>query len=170
MLRRITPLLLVAATLALSACSTREGAYPSLIKRPAERITATWPPAPPSPPPAPVPLDPEKASRLDGLLAQVTAADGRFSGKIARARPLVGAARKAAMGSEAWSVASVAIAELESARAEAMMAMAQLDSIYADARTEGRDVSEIEATRQQALAIIAAQDGVLDSLKGALER
>ena len=170
MLRRINPLLLATATLALGACSTSEGAYPSLAKRAAERITATWPPAPPPPPPAPPPLDPATSSRLDGLLAQVSAADGRFAGKIARARTLVAAARSAPMGSEAWSVASIAIAELESARAEAMVAMAQLDSIYADARTEGRDVSGIEETRQKALAIIAAQDGVLDSLKGVLER
>lgn len=170
MVRRITPLLLASATLALGACASNEGAYPSLAKRPAERITATWPPPPPPPLPAPVPLDPAMVSRLDGLLAQVSGADSRFSAKIARARSLVGASRKTAMGSEAWSVASVAIAELESARAEAMVAMAQLDSIYADARTEGRDVSQIEATRQKALAIIAAQDGVLDSLKGSLER
>lgn len=170
MVRRITPLLLASATLVLGACASDEGAYPSLAKRPAERITATWPPAPPPPPPAPPPLDPATANRLDGLLAQVSAADGRFAAKTARARSLVGAARKAAMGSEAWSVASIAIAELESARAEAMVAMAQLDSIYADARTEGRDVSQIERVRQKALAIIAAQDGVLDSLKGSLER
>ena len=170
MVRRITPLLLASATLALGACASDEGAYPSLAKRPAERITATWPPAPPPPPPAPAPLDPATVGRLDALLAQVSTADSRFATKIARARTLVGAARKAAMGSEAWSVASVAIAELESARAEAMVSMAQLDSIYADARTEGRDVTGIEATRQKALAIIAAQDSVLDSLKGGLER
>lgn len=170
MLCRITPLLIASASLALGACSTKEGAYPSLAKRPAERITATWPPAPPPPPPAPPPLDAATVSRLDGLLAQVTAADSRFQGKQARVRSAVAAARGAAMGSEAWSVASVAVAELESARAEAMVAMAQLDSIYADARTEGRDVGEIEATRGKALAIIAGQDRVLDSLKGLLER
>lgn len=170
MLRWITPLLLATATLALGACSTNEGVYPSLTKRPAERITATWPPAPPPPPPAPVPLDQATASRLEGLLAQITAADGRFAKKITRARAVVGAARNVAMGSEAWSVASIAIAELESARAEAMVAMSGIDSIYADARTEGRDVTEIEITRQKALGIIAVQDEVLDSLKGALDR
>lgn len=170
MVRRITPLLLASATLVLGGCASHEGAYPSLAKRPAERITATWPPAPPPPPPAPPPLDPATINRLDALLAQVSAADSRFTAKIARARTVVGAARDAALGSEAWSGASIAIAELESARAEAMVAMAQLDSIYANARTEGRDVSQIETARQKALAIIGAEDGVLDSLKGGLER
>ncbi len=170
MVRRITPLLLATATLALGACTTKEGTYPSLVKRPAERITATWPPAPPPPPPAPVPLDGTTVSRLDALLAQISAANTGFAKKIARARTVVGAARNAPMGTEAWSIASVAVAELESARAEAMVAMVELDSLYADARTEGRDVTGIESTRQQALGIIAAQDSALDSLKGALER
>jgi uncharacterized protein YbaP (TraB family) len=74
------------------------------------------------------------------------------------------------MGSESWSVASIAVAELEAARAQAMVAMGELDSLYAEARTEGRDVTELERTRQQALAIITREDRVLDSLKGALER
>jgi hypothetical protein len=42
MLRRITPLLPACAALVLSACATNEGTYPSLAKRPGERISATW--------------------------------------------------------------------------------------------------------------------------------
>ncbi len=168
--RNSSLLLPIALGLALAGCATDDGSYPSLAKRPAERVTATWPPAPPLPLPAPPPLDSATAGRLGTLLGQVRAADARFGGKISRARSTVAAARGAAMGSEAWSVASVAVAELEAARAQAMMAMGELDSIYAEARTEGRDVTEIEATRQRALAIIADQDRTLDSLKGELER
>lgn len=163
-------LLLASASVALAGCATEDGTYPSLAKRPAERITATWPPAPPPPPPAPPPLDSATANRLGLLLSEVRGADTRFHSKEARARSVVGAARGAAMGSEAWSVATIAVAELEAARAQAMVAMAELDSIYAEARTQGRDVTEIEVSRQQALAIIAGQDRVLDSLKGLLER
>lgn len=170
MLRRFTPVVLACASLALGACASSDGPYPSLAKRPAERITATWPPAPPPPPPAPPPLDAATTSRLDRLLAEVRRADARFDGKQARTRSVVAAARGAAMGSEAWAVATVAVSELEAARAQAMVAMAELDSIYADARTQGRDVSGVEAARQQAIAIIAAEDRVLDSLKGALAR
>jgi len=50
---RPAPLLLLCASLTLTACATNDGPYPSLAKRPQERITATWPPPPPPPPPAP---------------------------------------------------------------------------------------------------------------------
>ena len=170
MLRRITLPLLAAAAMVLSACATDEGTYPSLAKRPGERVTATWPPAPPPPEAPPPPLDPATINRLDLLLAQVRSADARFHGKEGRARTLVAAAGRAPMGSDAWSVATVAVAELEAARAEAMVAMSELDSLYVAARTEGRDVSQIDAARNQALAIIAGQDRVLDSLKGKLDR
>ena len=170
-MRRIPALLLLASSaLALTGCASDDGGYPSLAKRPAERITATWPPAPPPPPPAPPPLDPAQRDRLDLLLAEVRGADARFHGVENRARTLVGNAKGAAMGSEAWSVATVAVAELEAARAQAMVAMAEIDSLYADARINGLDVAPIEATRQQAVAIIAGQDKALDSLKGALDR
>lgn len=170
MQRRITPLLLAGASLALAACAKDQGTYPSLAKRPGERIVASWPPAPPAPPPPPAPLDPATTSRLDLLVAEARSADARFHGKEARARKLVSAARNAPMGSEAWSVATVAVSELEAARAQAMVAMADLDSLYAAARTEGRDVTRIEAARDQVMAIIAGQDRVLESLRGVLER
>lgn len=170
MLSRITPLILVAAGLTLGACATSEGLYPSLAKRPAERIVATWPPAPPPPPPPPAPLDSATADRLAALLGQVRGADSRFHGKQTRTRSVVAAARNAPMGSEAWSVATIAVAELEAARAQAMVAMAEFDSIYADARTQGRDVTRIEEVRQKAIAIIADEDRILDSLKGTLAR
>ncbi len=170
MLRRITPPLLACAALVLSACATDEGTYPSLAKRPGERVTATWPPAPPPPEAPPAPLDPATVGQLDLLLAQVRSADARFHSKEARARKVVAAAGRSAMGSEAWSVATVAVAELEAARAQAMVAMSELDSLYVAARTEGRDVTQIEAVRAQAMAIITEQDRVLGSLKGKLDR
>lgn len=170
MLRRTTLPLLACASLALAACATDEGTYPSLAKRPAERITATWPPAPPTPPPPPAPLDPAVTNQLDLLLAQVRGADARFHAKEGRTRSLVNAAGRAPMGSEAWAVATVAVSELEAARAQAMVAMSELDSLYVTARIEGRDVTQIEVARNQATAIIAQQDRVLDSLKGKLER
>ena len=61
-------------------------------------------------------------------------------------------------------------AELEAARAKAMLAMSELDSLYADARTAGRDTAPIEAARQNVMAMIASEDEVLASLRGRLER
>jgi hypothetical protein len=170
-MRTALPVLsLAAACLLLGACASDDGNYPSLAKRPAERVIATWPPAPPPPPPAPPPLDPATASRIDHLLSEVRTADARFHGKVARARTLVAAARRAPTGSESWVVATMAVSELEAARARAMLAMSELDSLYAEARTQGREVTAIEAARSQATTIIAGQDRVLDSLRIVLER
>jgi hypothetical protein len=163
-------LLLAAASLALGACARAEGSYPSLERRPAERLTATWPVAPPSPEAPPAPLDSATIGRLDALVSDARGADARFHGQQAHAESLVGTAGGAPMGSEAWSVATVAVSELEGARGQAMVAMADLDSLYAQATVEGRDASAIAKARDQVTAIIAEQDRVLDSLKRRMER
>ena len=168
--RRFNPLWPLCASLALTACATDEGSYPSLAKRPQERITATWPPPPPPVPPAPAPLEVATLERLDLLLAQARSADAGFRAKEGRARSLVAAATGAAMGSEAWAVASVAVAELEAARAKTMLALSEIDSLYAEARTAGRDTAPIETARQTVMAMIAGEDEVLASLRGRLER
>lgn len=167
---RPAPLLLLCASLTLTACATNDGPYPSLAKRPQERITATWPPPPPPPPPAPAPLEAATLERIDLLLAEARSADAGFHAKEGRARRLVAAAAGAPMGSEAWSVASVAVAELEVARAKTLLPMSELDKLYADARTQGRDTAPIETARASVTAAVAAQDRVLESLRGKLER
>ncbi|MBN8501610.1 MAG: hypothetical protein J0M19_10720 [Sphingomonadales bacterium] len=167
---RLASPLLLAASLMLTACASDDGIYPSLAKRPAERITGTWPPPPPPPLPAPPPLGAATLDRLDRLVADARSADTRFYSKESLARRLVAAARGAPIGSERWVVATMAVSDLESSRAQALLAMAELDSLYAEARTEGRDVAPIETARNQVLAIIAGQDRTLDSLNGPLER
>lgn len=168
--RRSIPLLPLCASLVLTACATDEGTYPSRAKRPQERITATWPPPAPPPPPAPAPLEAATLERIDLLLAQARSADAGFRAKEGRARSLVGAAARAPMGSEAWSVASIAVAELEAARAKTMLALSELDQLYAEARTAGRDTSPIETARATVTGTVAEQDSVLRSLRGKLER
>lgn len=167
---RPAPLLLVCASLVLTACATDEGSYPSLAKRPQERITATWPPPPPPPPPAPAPLGQPVLDRVDLLVAEARSADAGFKGKEARARSLVAAAAGAPLGSEAWSVASVAVAELEVARAKTLLPLSELDRLYADARNEGRDTGPIETARATVLGTVAAQDSILAGLRGRLDR
>ncbi|MFN3516064.1 MAG: hypothetical protein ACK4YM_02770 [Novosphingobium sp.] len=167
---RPAPFLLVCTSLMLSACAAGDGPYPSLAKRPQERITATWPPPPPPPPPAPAPLEAATLERIDLLLAQARSADAGFRAREHRTRRLVAAAARAPMGSEAWSLASVAVAELEVARAKTLLPISELDKLYADARTQGRDTVPIETARASLTAIVAAQDRVLDSLRGKLER
>ena len=69
--------------------------------------------------------------------------------------------------------ASIALAELESARAEAMIALAELDSLFAaesvaDYATSSTDPETIGGARDKVAAWIAEEDEVLSRLRGRL--
>ena len=165
MRRLIHVSILLGIGLSLGACATRPGEYPSLERRPAERITATYPVAAP---PAPIPLPPPPAgvtNRLDALVGAARSADAKFRQKEPRARALVNATGQARMGSEAWGTATIAVAELESARAEAMIPLSDLDILYNDTTVRGEDPSAIGAARDTVVALIAQQDQVLGELR-----
>lgn len=150
----------------LSACASTPGEYPSLARRPIERVTGTF--TPPPPPPAPAPVDPAVARQIDSLLDRVRAADAKFQAREGRVRQIVGAAAGAAKASEAWSVAMVALADLDTARSEGMVALTDIDAIYAASRIEGEPASEAKAARDAANALVAAQDKVIAGLQAQL--
>lgn len=168
---------LVAAATLLSACAS-QGQFPSLAKRPAEQALEALPagadrigaplPAPASPTPdasaAPRPVSSEMIARLAKLKEAAGTAHTQFSGKQNRAGQLVAAARGAAVASEAWSVATVAIADLESARSDAMTSLAELDRLYVAERIDGGDGGAIAAVRDQVTAWVADEDAVLAEL------
>lgn len=155
------------AVLPLAGCAADYDSYPSLARRPAERISGTAEPAPPTtaPPPVVVPSA-DLTLRLTQLSDQAQAAHREFTGRQARAEDLVGAARGASVGSETWSVASVALADLESSRSQAMVALADLDGIYAAERINGGNGANIAATRDRVIGWIGEEDEVLARLRG----
>lgn len=159
------PVSLIAAIL-LSACASTPGEYPSLARRPIERVTGVM--AAPPAPPAPAPVDPAVARQLDSLLDRVRAANAKFESREGRVRKVVSAAAGAAKASEAWSVAMVALADLDAARSEGMVALADIDAIYAASRIEGAPAMEAKAARDAANVLIAAQDKVIAELQGQL--
>lgn len=150
----------------LSACASTPGEYPSLARRPIERVTGTL--TPPPPPPAPPPVDPAVARQIDSLLERVRAADAKFQAREGRVRQVISAAAGAAKASEAWSVAMVALADLDAARSEGMVALADLDAIYAASRIDGQPAAEAKAARDAANALVAVQDRVIAGLQGQL--
>ena len=152
--------------LLLGACASKPGEYPSLARRPIERVSGTL--APPPPPPALAAVDPAVARQLDSLLDRVRAADAKFHSREARVRQVVGAANGAAKASEAWSLAMIALADLDAARSEAMVALADIDAIYAASRIEGEPASEAKAARDAGSALVAAQDKVIAELQAQL--
>jgi hypothetical protein len=166
---RIPPFLfLVACVPALSACASDTVNYPSLARRDIERITVS-PEAVPAnqvPPAVAAPPSPELTARLTRLVAQAREAHGRFAAHRVRTEQMVGAASGAAVASESWSLAAVALAGLESARSDAMIALADLDQLYAATRIDGDDGTAIAAARDQVIALVGEEDRVLAALSG----
>ena len=158
-----------ALVLSLSACATPEGAFPSLARRDAERVAGTID-APTVTPAAPSPdaADPALSNRLDRIEASARTGHARFLARESRARQLVGAARGAAIASESWSVATVAVAELEAARSQVMIALADLDSLYTAERVAGGDAAAIQSVRERVTTLVMQEDAVLAVLGNTL--
>jgi hypothetical protein len=161
--------------LSLSACTTG-GTYPSLERRDAERITGTAQPvAPQTEAPAPLPApSAELTTRLSQLVEQARAAHARFGRTRADASRLIAAGGNAPVASESWSVANVALADLETTRSQTMIALAELDSLYADeslkaAGTGGSgDASAVADAWREVTALVAEEDEILAGLRGRL--
>lgn len=164
-----------ALALALTGCATASD-YPSLARRPAERITGSAEVAAPSPAPSPPPAppSPQMAGRLAQLVEQARAAHAKFAARQGEAERLIGAASGSAVGSESWSVATIALADLESRRSEAMVALGELDAIYVGEAVQATETGEpgnadaASAAHAQVNGWLAEEDAVLDRLRGRL--
>jgi hypothetical protein len=154
--------LLSVAALALSACAS-PGRYPSLGMRDAERATGTLQPAEAEPyvPPA---TPAETLDRLGRLVAEAQAAHQGFLAAAERARPLAGAG--AAEGSDAWSKAQIALADLEANRSNTMISLAELDRLHVDAELAGAELQRIAAARDEVSALIESENRTIDALRG----
>lgn len=170
---RRTPasLLPLALALSLGACAAAKD-YPSLERRPAERMRGSAQPVTPEPPPPlPAPPSPQLTARLAQLVEQAQAAHQRFAARRGNAERLVAAGGRDVPGSEGWAVATVGLSELESARSDAMVALAELDQLYAAevvaaAETGNRtSVDAIAVAREQVTGLVSAEDNVLAGLR-----
>ena len=169
-LKRSLLLLPTTLAIALSGCAST-GEYPSLARRDAERFRGSAEPVTPPAPPAELAAPPsaELDARLRGLVERARAAHRRFTATRPRTERLVDAARGSAVASESWSVASVALAELGTQRSDAMIALAELDQLYAAERIENfqgesRVASAIGTARDEVALLVNEEEGVLAKL------
>lgn len=156
------------AMLALTGgCASQTGDYPSLAIRDVE-LTAGRMAVPEVAPPAAPPR--ATLDRLAPLMAEARAAHAAFNVAAEQTTTRVRAASGAASGSESWSVAQVALADLRSRRSTAVIALADLDRLYADASSAGESTAEIAPVRSEVAELIAEEDRMLDTLVGQLAR
>lgn len=155
-------LVLPMLAIALAACAS-PSRYPSLAIRDAERASGTLQPAPAEPyvPPA---TPAETLDRLGQLTAEAQSAHQAFLAAAERARAPVAAARGAEQGSAPWSIAQVALADLEASRGQAMIALADLDRLYIEAEFAGGELTRIEAARGEVAGLVDSQSRLISEL------
>ncbi|MCW1382582.1 hypothetical protein OLX02_07080 [Novosphingobium sp. KCTC 2891] len=164
--------LVLAPALFLGACADRSQ-FPSLARRPAERAYGmAQPVAGPTPASeSSIPADATTVARVTALREQARKADARFDSRRPAALRAVAAARGAAVGSDAWSVAQIALADLDSARSDGMVAMADLDRmlvVAAQAAVDGphADLDVIRPAHAEVDGLMRAELATLNGLRG----
>lgn len=135
---RVLPLLAVLTSgLGLSACTSAGGDYPSLAIRNAERVSGSGMRAesaePALMPPASV-LATETGQRIAQAVEQARKAHLSFAAGTGDATRAVAAARGAPAPADAWIAAQVALASLQGLRSQAVIALADLDLMFAQER------------------------------------
>ncbi len=174
---RYAPALAIAA-LALAGCASANRArFPSLERRAAERQYGTaLPVAAPSSQaaPAPLPANAGFAARVSELRGRAQDAHRAFSERQSAAAHLAAAARGAAPGSEAWSVAQIALAGLDSARSEGMTAMADLDRMLiaaTEAAADGNDADLllVKPAHSEVQQLLGEEDRAIAALRNGID-
>jgi len=166
-MNRALPLL--AATLVFSGCVASPGRYPSLERRPAERITGSAAAVAPDVQALPDAEAPsvDLAAHVAQLVEQARAGHRIFTGKQDVAQRAVAAA--GAFGTESWATASTALAEIESAQDPALQALAELDQIEADRQVDAAgaltgDIATVLAARAEVSRIVEQETAVVGTL------
>lgn len=151
----------------LTGCATGDVAsYPSLAQRSIER-QANVPPAPE------IVVVPELITvtlveALRALAADADRGETAFQDALGEARATSAAGRGAAVGSEAWAQAQLALSRAEAARAPTTLALAELDRLLVVQGDAGNGIglSSITAEQARVAALAAAQERVLAGLSG----
>lgn len=160
--------LIFAALPALAACATSGDRYPSLAIRDIERAEGRFEPvasAPLAVPEVAVRDASPLADQLAALGASAAASHRAFLASASVATRHANAAAGAAIGSDAWASAQVALADLDSARSATAIALADLDTLMVANAVQARDLAAIEAVRQQVLAQVTEEDVILARLR-----
>ena len=152
----------------LAACSSQGTVYPSLSVGDRGAMSGTMQPAPPAEPQQPEPIRPVADQSISELLDSALAAHRNFMMAAEGARAPIGAARGAERTSDAWATAQVALAGLEAARSQTMIALADLDRRYVNAELDSGSSQDLAATRQEVEELAESQTRMINSLAAEL--
>lgn len=156
---------IIAGVLALAACSSGDGRYPSLAPRAAEAIDPRLPVV------RPVndrPVSPALASQLAALVAQARGGEGAFEPAIAQAEQLASAA--GVRQSESWIAAEEALSAAVAARKPTAIALADIDALGATALQQHggiapNDLTAIKSAGAEVAKIANGQTDRIDAIQ-----
>jgi hypothetical protein len=152
-----------------SSCAGESTLYPSLAIRDVERVQGSAPPTEGElPPPPPETPSPDLSQRLQQLRNDANQAHRDFMNAAPGAERQVNAAGKAAVASDAWVSAQVAIANLEVSRSKLLIALADLDSLHVAAELNGGARTIISETRDQVDQLSQTENDIISRLLASL--
>ena len=125
---------MLAGCLALGACASSGGNYPSLAIRDAERASGSAMPVEAAQEPPAPPLTAEMGQRIAQSIERARRAHNSFVAGTGNATSAISAARGSGPPADAWIAAQVALASLQSLRSQAIIAQADLDLLFAEER------------------------------------
>lgn len=154
---------LLAFPILLLACAGPEGEAPSLAPRPIEGILD-------QPVHAIEPVESVDnaalAAEIETLVGRAEAGHHTFSARYPATRDAVTAASGAALESESWIAAQLALSALDSARSSTVEALGMLDGILAEQALAGApsETQRLLAARERVSALYEDQNALYDPL------
>ncbi|NJM49477.1 MAG: hypothetical protein HC843_00025 [Sphingomonadales bacterium] len=114
--------------LLFAGCSTPDGEFPSLERRPFEQNSAVEAPiVPPTPVASSLPAD--IAAQVTALQARYAKAQATYAAMLPAVRSKANAAARSPIGSEAWVEAQLLVTRLDQERSDAVNAAAAMDDL-----------------------------------------
>ncbi|MXO89738.1 hypothetical protein [Pontixanthobacter aquaemixtae] len=147
----------------LAGCASSGKTYPSLAIRDAERVSGFFEAPEPL---EPAPLRAEIAGQLDQIRAESANSHRAFMAAAPRARRTVASGVGAAVTSDSWAAAQVAMADLDSLRSVTAVALGDLDLLYVDATLAFEQRQAVAAARDEVIGYVREEDRVLAELRG----
>ncbi len=156
----------------LAACSTPEGDFPSLSKRPYESAD---PVAEPNPVPVAVTTTMPAAlsEQTNQLLVRNRNGDAAFAKARSAAESAARAGSGAAQGSESWVQGQMILSRLDAARSESVAALGEMDRMIAGERDKGADtglIGLLDTVQAEIAASVANQEAVINRLSATIGR
>ena len=152
-----------------AACADNSGRYPTLSARDFDRVQGQFEASSSERQVLlPEPMSLSEVAQLREAIAVVRTRHSRFLTQAETARGLVHAARGTGPEDKNWSLALVAIAELDSQAGATTGLLADLDKLYTAASLEFHEREQISAAQTEAAALVEAENQIIHALAAQL--